>query len=78
MRTGLKILALLESTALAIALIMPFTPSKTGGDVRLGKYFFDEPTYFHEVPVDLVLLNLIVAVLAIAFTVYVSRSSGGD
>ena len=78
MRTALKILLLIESTVLAIALITPLTPSKTGGKVRLGEYFFDEPTYFHEVLVNLVMLNLIVAVLAIVFAVYVSRSSGGD
>ena len=77
MKEKLQVLLLVESIALVIALIVPITPSKTGGNTRLGKYFFDEPTYLHEVAVNLVMLNLILAVLALVFAVYVSRGTSG-
>jgi hypothetical protein len=74
----LKILLLVEAIALVIALVVPLTPSKTGGDVRLGKYFFAEPTYLHEVLVGFVLVNGIIMVFAIAFWIYNARNPGDE
>jgi prolipoprotein diacylglyceryltransferase len=74
-----QVLLLVESAVLMIALIMPVTPSKTGGDVRLAKYFVEQPTYLHEVVLNVILLHLIIAAFALVFLAFGRKEiRGGD
>ena len=42
---------------------MPIVPSKTGGDFSLAEWFFEDPSYLHEVLVYFLLTNLVIGVL---------------
>lgn len=63
--TAWRIVAILEWIALLIALAMPVTPSKTGGDFSFADWFFAGPSYLQEVLVYFVLTNLILGVLVV-------------
>ncbi|MEN8145214.1 MAG: hypothetical protein ABFS14_09715 [Gemmatimonadota bacterium] len=52
-----------EAIAGGIALVMPVTPSKTGGDGSMADMFFAAPTYWQEVLVLFVLGNVLLAIL---------------
>ncbi len=60
-----KIVLVLEWIALLIALAMPITPGKTGGDFSFADLVLDEPGYLQEVLVYFVLTNLILGVLLV-------------
>lgn len=63
--TGLIILGICEVAALAIALLMPITPSKTGGErAVIAKWFFDAPSYLQEVLVYFIMTNALLLLLA--------------
>lgn len=64
-KTYWKILFLIEASLLAIALILPITPSKTGSDKSLAEYFFENPDYFEQVLFNLVFINLIVGFISV-------------
>ncbi|NNE35190.1 MAG: hypothetical protein HKN13_08145 [Rhodothermales bacterium] len=53
---------------------MPITPSKTGGDNDLAKYFIEDPTYIEKVFVAFILGNLLVGVIALVAFVAVRIS----
>ncbi len=60
-----KTVLLIEWICLLIALAMPITPSKTGGDAGLADLFFDDPSYLQEVLVYFVFGNLVFGILAL-------------
>lgn len=64
-KTFWKILFLIEASLLAISLILPITPSKTGSDKSLAEYFIESPNYFEQVLFNLVFINLIVGFISI-------------
>jgi uncharacterized membrane protein len=79
--TAWKAIMTVEWAALLMALFLPITPSKTGGSNRVGHYFFEEPTYLHEVLVSFILTNLMIGVLVgLIFLVawYRKRRGGGS
>jgi hypothetical protein len=61
-----KGLLALESIALAIALVAPVTPSKTGSTWSPAELFAPEPTYLQDVLASFILVNLMFVVLAAA------------
>jgi len=70
-----EIVLILEFIALLIGLAMPITPSKTGGDLSLADWFFEDPSYLHKVLVYFLLTNLILGLLtlvAVGYT-YIER-----
>lgn len=70
-----EIVLIFEVVALLIGLAVPITPSKTGGDLSLADWFFDDPRYLQEVLVYFLLTNLIfglLALLAFGYT-YIER-----
>lgn len=63
---------LAEFTALLIALVTPFTPSKTGGGpLTVGDLLFDDPSYLHHVVVGFLLVNAVMGVLALVCWVWI-------
>jgi hypothetical protein len=63
----------IEAAVLIVALLMPITPSKTGSDSGMAGYFFEAPTYVHEVLVGFVLTNALLLVIGVAVFVWVRR-----
>lgn len=63
-------LLLAEAAALAIALLMPITPSKTGSGRGLPALFFPDPGYLLEVLVYFLLTNVLLVVLGAAFVLW--------
>ena len=64
-KTFWKILFLIEASLLAISLMLPVTPSKTGSDKSLVEYFIENPDYIEEVLFNLVFINLIVCIISV-------------
>jgi hypothetical protein len=64
--TALKIIALVEVLAVVSGLVIPLTPSKTGGRIRIATLFMEDARYLHEFLVMFLLTNLFVAGLALA------------
>ena len=64
-------LLLAEGSAIAIALLMPITPSKTASDRGIAEFFIPEPSYLQEVLVDFVLTNLLLLILGGIFVIWV-------
>ena len=64
-KTFWKIFFLVEGCLLAIALILPVTPSKTGSDKSLAEYFLEDPSYLEQVLFSLIFINAIVVFLAV-------------
>ncbi len=65
-----KIVLLFEALALMIALILPFSPSKTGSDTELADHLLADPTYAEKVALYFALLNV---VLLCIWMVYLFR-----
>ncbi len=63
--TRWQIALLVESAALAIALLMPVTPSKTGSETGLADYLVENPTYLEEALVYFALTNILLGVLGV-------------
>lgn len=59
--TGLLVL---EGMCLAIALVTPITPSKTGSTWSPAELLTPEPSYLQEVLASFVLVNLLFVILA--------------
>jgi hypothetical protein len=78
--TRWKSLLIVEWIALLIALAMPITPSKTGGDFSFADLFFEDPNYFQEVLVYFLVGNLLLGVLALIVMIVIRRDkrSGED
>lgn len=74
LETPLGVLAIIEFIAVLIALAMPITPSKTGGDNDLAKYFIEDPSYIEKVFVAFIVTNLLFAVIALIAFVAVQIS----
>ncbi len=72
--TWLHAVVALEAIAGGIALILPITPSKTGSDGSMADMFFAEPTYRHEVLVNFVGVNIILAALILVARIMQKRS----
>lgn len=74
LETPLGVLAIIEFIALLIALAMPITPSKTGGDNDLAKYFIENPSYLEKVFVAFIITNLLFGLLALVAFISVQIS----
>ncbi len=64
-------LFLAEGSAIAIALLMPITPSKTGSDGGIADLLIPDPSYLQEVLVDFVFTNLLFVILGGIFVIWV-------
>ena len=73
-----KLALVFEAVALAIGLIMPISPSKTGSDFSLADWFFDDPTYLQEVVVYFIFTNLLLGVLVLIFLAISHREKRRD
>jgi hypothetical protein len=72
--TGLLVI---ESIALAIALVTPITPSKTGSTWSPADLMWTDPTYLQKVAASFVVVNLLIAVLGLA-ALAVAKWSGPE
>ena len=54
-----------QAVALAIALVMPITPSKTGSTWSPAHIFSEDPSYLEKVAASFVLVNLLLLVLGV-------------
>ena len=59
-------LLVVESIALAIALVTPITPSKTGSTWSPAHLLWTDPTYLQKVAASFVVVNLLIVVLGLA------------
>jgi hypothetical protein len=67
----------IESVALAIALVTPITPSKTGSTWSPADLMWTDPTYLQKVAASFVVVNLLIAVLGLA-ALAVAKWSGPE
>ena len=67
----------IESIALAIALVTPITPSKTGSMWSPADLMWTDPTYLQKVAASFVVVNLLIAVLGLA-ALAVAKWSGPE
>jgi len=65
---------LTQLSALAIGLLMPITPSRTGSSWTPALWVTDDPSYLMEVLVHYVLTNVLILVLGSAFWVFAIRN----
>lgn len=72
--TGLLVV---ESIALAIALVTPITPSKTGSTWSPADLMWTDPTYLQKVAASFVVVNLLIVVLGLA-ALAVAKWSGPE
>ncbi len=70
-----RIALLFESLALAIALVIPFSPSKTRSDSELADYLLTDPTYLEKVVLYFVLLNGVLLCIWLAYLFHSRRAS---
>lgn len=77
-----QLVLLFEGTLLAIALVSPITPSKTGSDGGIADAFIESPSYLEEVAVGFLGLHVLVLVLAVVVLlvrrVQKAREGGGS
>jgi hypothetical protein len=66
-----------ESIALAIAIVTPITPSKTGSTWSPANFFSTDPTYIEKVGASFVLVNALLLVLGLVAWV-ISRRGGSE
>lgn len=71
----LKGLLLVEGVALAIALVTPVTPSKTGSDWTFADLVWEEPSYVQEVAASFVVVNLLLMVIGLVILITVRFGS---
>lgn len=71
----LKGLAVIEGIALAIALVAPVTPSKTGSTWSPAEIFTADPSYVQQVLATFVSVNIIMAILGVVIWVAGRRGS---
>lgn len=71
----LKGLAVIEGIALAIALVAPVTPSKTGSTWSPAEIFTADPSYLQQVLATFVSVNIIMAFLGAVIWVAGRRGS---
>jgi len=69
--SGWQLLLFAQFLAVLIALVMPVTPSKTGGKASLAEYFLDKSGYLYEVILSFILVNLIYVFLFLIGFLYV-------
>lgn len=62
-----------QAIVLAIALVMPITPTKTGGRANMAAYFVENPGYLHEAVFWFLAGNALVAILAVIVVILVRR-----
>jgi hypothetical protein len=68
-------MVLAEAVALAIALITPITPTRTGSTWSAAELFSANPGYLEKVAANFVMVNGIMGVLALVVWILWSRSS---
>jgi hypothetical protein len=64
-RDRLKGVVVLESIALAIALVTPVTPSRTGSTWSPAEIFTNDPSYLEKVLASFVTVNLLMVFLGV-------------
>jgi hypothetical protein len=74
--TPAKLLLLAELLALLIGVVTPVTPSKTGATRGMAHLFFTEPSYLQQVLVNFLVVNLLMAIIAIIVVAVVRREGG--
>jgi hypothetical protein len=67
----LKGVLLVEGVALAIALVTPVTPSKTGSDWTFADVVWEEPSYLQEVAASFVVVNLLLMFIGLVIWIAV-------
>jgi hypothetical protein len=65
--TAWKIIFLIESAAVMIALAMTITPSKTGSDWSPVELFFENPSFWQDVLIHFIAVNLLIGIFALIF-----------
>lgn len=73
-----QILLLIEGTLLAIALVTPITPGKTGSNLGLAHLFVENPSYIEDVAVGFLALHVLLLFLGIVFVLYVRAQRERD
>ena len=68
----------MEAVALAIALIRPVTPSRTGSDRSVAELVFADASYAQEVVVYFVAANLLMLVVGAVFFLAARLRGGRD
>jgi len=64
----------IQAVLLALGLIMPITPLKTGGRANAASLFFENPGYLHEALVWYLFYNVVVALIAVIVVIWARRS----
>ncbi len=75
--TPARLVLLAELFALGIGIVTPIMPSKTGTTRGIPHLFLAEPSYWQEVLVYFLLINLMMAVIAITVIASVRRERDG-
>lgn len=73
-----QVALVVEVALLAIALLMPLTPTKTGSQWSPATLVWDEPGYLHEVLFWLVATHLLAGLLGAAAWIAVRRGRGSS
>ena len=68
------VLLMIQAVAILIALVSPITPSKTGSRWSPADLVLEDPGYLHHVLASYVVVNAIMALIALAAWVSLRRS----
>ena len=68
------VVVLVEVAALAISLVIPLTPSRSGSEASLADLFVSDPTFFEQALTIFALTNLLVFFFGLA--VFIKTPSG--
>jgi hypothetical protein len=71
-----KLVLLAEALALLIGMVTPIMPSRTGVTRGMAHLFFTEPSYLQQVLVNFLVVNLLMAIIAIIVVAVVRREGG--
>lgn len=63
----------MQTIAVAIALVMPITPSKTGSTWSPADLFWEDPTYLEKVLASYVVVNILLVLLGLIAWVVLRR-----
>jgi hypothetical protein len=66
-----------EAVALLIALIMPFTPSRTGSTWSPAELFTPDPSYLPQVLANFAMIHAIYLVFGVPIWLSIRRGRGG-
>ena len=65
----LKAVLVVEGVALAIALVTPITPSKTGSTWRFAGLFWTDPSYLQKVAASFVVVNWLIGLIGLVILI---------